>query len=71
MTPSVAMPKGTPAALIAALPPDAPVPLRTAWVDGALFAAYNPAQLDWPSAWALLGEVVNSVLRDITPAVTA
>jgi hypothetical protein len=71
MAPSFAMPNPTPAALIPALDADAVLPLRAAWVDGTILAAYNPAQLDRPSAWALLGEIVNRVLRDVTPAVTA
>lgn len=70
MAPSFGMPNpaSVPTALAAALPDDADLPLLVAYTDGAIVAAYSPAQLDRPSAWALLLELAGTALRDVTPA---
>jgi hypothetical protein len=55
------------AALAPALPADAPHPIRFEHLNGALVAAYSPAQLDRPTAWQLLTELFGQ-LTDVTPA---
>lgn len=55
------------AALAPALPADAPRPLRFEHLDGNIIAAYSPAQLDRPTAWQLLTELLGQ-LTDVTPA---
>lgn len=69
MAPSSAMPKSTPAALSPALPDDADRPLCAVRLpEGGIVAAYSPAQLDRPEAWALLVELSGVALLDVTPA---